>query len=394
MAMSKPRVQYSPIAGNTGATRRSALRCLAGAVAGTLGWQAGVFAQGKTLRIGATFANSGPEKVNGAGMFEGSTAYFNAVNRAGGIHGAKVELVMADDKFNPDVAKQNAQAFQADASMLAIIHPLGTRQVAAVMEAAPDMAVVGPNTGTVALRKKQAPNTFWVRANYDQEVDKLISTAAMLGTTKIGLVHPKDPLGAGLLAAFNVACDKYKIKPAVIATTPSTISPEVDPAAAEIAKAAPQLVIMGLGAGTAPLFLRALRKAGSASTVYGLSIAMSAQNIRDLGDLSRGVGFSIVVPSPFATKYEIVRRYQADMAASGSKDYSLPSLEGYIDARVLAEGLRRAGAAPTRASIIAALEQIESLDIGGLRIGYGKGMREGSRFVDVAVIGAAGRFIS
>lgn len=374
--------------------RRRALGQLAAVSAGLCGLSGIATAQGRALRIGATFADSGPERVNGAGMFEGSTAYFNAVNRAGGIHGMKVELVAADDKFNPDIAKQNALAFRADPNILAILHPLGTRQTGAVMDAAPDMAVVGPNTGTVALRRKQAPNTFWVRANYDQEVEKLVSTAVTLGTTTFGLVHPKDPLGAGLLAAFNAACEKYKIKPAIIATTPSTISPEVDPAAREIAAAAPQIVIMGLGAGTAPLFVRALRKAGGTSTIYGLSIAMSAQNIRELGDLARGLGFSIVVPSPFAAKYEIVRRYQADMEASGSKEFSLPSLEGYVDARVLAEGLRRAGPAPTRATLIAALEQIEALDLGGLRIGYGKGRRDGSSFVDVAVIGNNGRFLT
>jgi branched-chain amino acid transport system substrate-binding protein len=374
--------------------RRSALRCIAGGAVAAAGFHGAVFAQGKTLRIAATFANSGPEKINGAGLFQGSSAYFDAVNRAGGINGAKVELVMLDDQFNPEVAKQNALTFAADPSVLAMLHPLGTRQVAAVMDHVKDMAIVGPNTGTVALRKKPSPNTFWVRANYDQEVDKLVSTAITLGTTQIALVHPKDPLGAGLLAAFNLACDKYKIKPAGIATTPSTISPEVEPAAGEIARIAPQVVIMGLGAGTAPLFVKALRQAGGTSTIYGLSIAMSAANIRDLGNLSRGLGFSIVVPSPFATKYDIVRRYQADMDAAGSKDYSLPSLEGYIDARVLAEGLKRAGAAPTRASIVAALEQVDALDLGGVRIGYGKNNREGNRYVDVAVIGVNGRFMS
>lgn len=371
--------------------RRDILR-LAGAGAACLA--APVLAQARVIRIGATFANSGPEKVNGAGLFQGSSAYFNALNRAGGIHGMKVELISADDQFNPDFAKQNALAFQADPTVLALIHPLGTRQTAAAMDAVKDMAIVGPNTGTVALRKKPSPNTFWVRANYDQEVERLIRTATTLGISQIGLVHPKDQLGAGLLAAFNAACEKFKVKPAVIATTPSTVSPEVGPAAQEIAKVAPQVVIMGLGAGTAPLFVRALRQAGASSTIYGLSIAMSAQNIRDLGDLARGLGFSIIVPSPFATKYEIVRRYQADMEASGSSDFSLPSLEGYIDARVLAEGLRRAGPAPTRASLVAALEQIEILDLGGLRVGYGKGTREGSQFVDVAVIGSGGRFMS
>jgi branched-chain amino acid transport system substrate-binding protein len=63
-----------------------------------------------------------------------------------------------------------------------------------------------------------------------------------------------------------------------------------------------------------------------------------------MGDLAKGLGFVIVVPSPYSTKFEIVRRYQADMLASGVKEFSLPSLEGYIDAAVLAEGMRRAAA--------------------------------------------------
>ena len=375
-----------------GSTRRSALVHLAGTAA-VAGWGAPALALTRTLRIGSTLDNSAVEKANGSGLHLGATAYFAAVNKAGGLGGARVELVMADDQFKPDIAKVNALAFDADRSVLAMLHPLGTRQTAAVMDAVQGMAVVGPNTGTVGLRKKNAANVFWVRANYDQEVEKLISTAAALGITSIGLVHPNDPLGQSLLAAFKAAMAKYKLQPAVIATTPGTTSLEVEPAAREIAKTPPQVVVMGL-AGTAPAFVKALRAAGGTSTIYGISIGASASNIRALGDASRGLGFSLVVPSPFASKHEIVRRYQADMQANGSTDYSLPSLEGYINARVLAEGLRRAGAVPTRESLLAALEGIDTLDLGGVRIGYGKGRREGSSFVDVAVVGQGGRMIS
>ena len=375
-----------------GAGRRLALQRVAIAAAG-LACGVPVFALGRTLRIGSTLDNSGVEKPNGSGLHLGAMAYFNALNKAGGINGANVELILADDQFKPDVAKANALTFQADRSILGLLHPLGTRQTAAVMDAVPDMAVIGPNTGTVGLRKKGAANVFWVRANYDQEIEKLVSTAVALGITSIGLVHPTDPLGQSLLAAFNAATTKFKLQPAVIATTPGTTSPEVEPAAKAIAKVSPQVVVMGL-AGTAPAFVKALRAAGGSSTIYGISIGASANNIRALGDVSRGIGFSIVVPSPFASKYEVVRRYQADMKASGNADLSLPSLEGYINARVMAEGLRRAGATPTRESLLAALESIDALDLGGVRIGFGKGRREGNNFVDVAVIGQGGRMIS
>lgn len=371
-------------------TRRQVLAHIAGAGAAA-GLGLPVFAQARAIRVGATFDNSSVEKANGVGLFQGSSAYFNALNRAGGVNGTKVELIMADDQFKPDIAKANALAFAADSSVLAMVHPLGTRQTAEVSDAVPGMAVVGPNTGTVSLRKKAAPNTFWVRANYDQELDRLIATAAVLGQSRIGIVYSEDPLGQSLLAGFKAALTKVKLEPAVIASTPGTTSMEVDPAAAKIAAAAPQIVIIGL-AGTAPAFVRALRKAGGKSSAYGLSITASA--LGAMGDLAHGLGFAIVVPSPFATKYEIVRRYQADMLANGTSDFSLPSLEGYIDAAVLAEGLRRAGPAPTRAAVLAGLERIEGYDLGGVKISFGRTNREGNQFVDVAVISANGRLIS
>ncbi|SFP75233.1 ABC transporter substrate-binding protein [Variovorax sp. 770b2] len=370
-------------------SRRRVLTGLAATAAAGLGMPA--FAQGKPIRIGTTFDNSSVEKANGQGLFQGSSAFFNALNKSGGLNGTKVELVMADDTFKPEVAKANALAFEKDSSVLALLHPLGTRQTSEVMDAVPGMAVVGPITGTVALRKKTAPNTFWVRVNYDQEVEKLVTTAAVLGQSRIGLVHSNDPLGQSVLAAFKTALAKAKLEPAVIATTPNTTSMEVGPAADAIAKAKPQVVIIGL-AGTAPVFMKALRDAGGNSSAYGLSITASA--LAAMGDLARGLGFVIVVPSPYSTKFEIVRRYQADMLANGTKDFSLTSLEGYINAAVLAEGLRRAGGSPTRASVMAGLASIENFDLGGMKLHYGRNNREGGQFVDVAVIGSRGQMLS
>jgi ABC-type branched-subunit amino acid transport system substrate-binding protein len=373
--------------------RRDVLVTL-GASAATLALPAApAFAQARHIRLATTFDNSGVEKANGSDCFKGASAYFNALNKAGGVNGSKVELIMADDQFKPDVAKANALRFEADKSILGLLTPLGTRQTAAIMESVKSMAIIGPFTGTAGLRKSSPPNLFWVRASYDQEIDKLIQTAVALGITRIGIVYPDDPLGKSVFAAFERSMAQAKLSATVVATTPGTTSPLVEPAAQLIAKADPQVVVMVL-AGVAPLFVRALRKAGGTSVLYGLSIGASPANIEALGDLGRGLGFAIIVPSPFAPKYEIVRRYQADMMGSGWNDYSLSSLEGYINARITAEALRKAGAGVTRESLIAALERIEGLDLGGIRISYGPGNRIGSHFVDVAVIGAGGHIRS
>lgn len=149
-----------------------------------------VLAQSRVLKIGAWFDNSSVEKANGSGNFRGAPAYFNAVNKVGGINGAKIELVSADDAFKPEKAKANALAFQADKSVLALLGPLGTRQTAIIMETVQDRAMVGPNNGTARLRKTSPPNLFWVKASYDPEVDKLIRAAVMRGMKRIGIVHP------------------------------------------------------------------------------------------------------------------------------------------------------------------------------------------------------------
>ena len=151
-----------------------------------------------------------------------AAAYFNALNKADGIGGAKVERVSADDQFKPELAKANALSFQADKSILALLSPLGTRQTTAIMETVQDLAIVGPNTGTAGRRKASPPNVFWVRASYDAEVDKLIRMAVTLGISQIGSVHPRDALGTSVLAAFEKSMANVKLKPVVIATTPGT----------------------------------------------------------------------------------------------------------------------------------------------------------------------------
>jgi ABC-type branched-subunit amino acid transport system substrate-binding protein len=350
-------------------------------------------AQVKTLRIGLTADYSAVEKDTGMGGLLGARACFSALNARGGINGVKVELVPADDQFKPDIAKLNALSHQADKSILGILQPQGTRQTASIMEAVTDMAIVGPFTGTAALRKISPSNLFWTRASYDDEIEKLIETAVTLGIERIGIVHPNDPLGKSVVAAFERSMAKRQLKPIVIATIPNSISQDVEPAAKAVVAAQSQLVILAMG-GVAALFVKVLRDLGSTSTLYGLSIMASAATIKALGSLGVGIGFATIVPSPFAARHEIVRKYQADMRTLGVTEFSLPTLEGYVNARIVSEALRRAGSHVTRTSLIASLANIELLELGGLRINYGQVNRIGSNFVDVAVISANGRILS
>lgn len=63
---------------------------------------------------------------------------------------------------------------------------------------------------------------------------------------------------------------------------------------------------------------------------------------------------------------------------------------GYMDARVLIEGLRAAGPSVTRASLVAAMQGLGNLDLGGYVYQFSAQNHHGSNFVDIAVVGSGG----
>lgn len=350
-------------------------------------------AQPATWRIGATIAETGVERFNGLSLLQGASAYFGAINRAGGIHGRQIELVNVDDGFNASKAQANALAFAADPSVLALIHPQGTRQTGEIMKAVRDLPIVGPNTGATALHKSGAKNVFWVRTNYDQEVERLVKLADNLGMTRFGLVYPDDPFGQSVLQSFEAALARRNIDAVGLASTPGTASLEVQAAAKKLAGLPLQVLIMSL-AGTAPAFYQAYRAAGGVSMCYGLSVSGTAANLARLSKGNDRPFFSVIVPSPNARKFALVRQYRRDMKVAGFNSESLMSLEGYVDACVLAEGLRRAGPKADRESLIAGLESLSNFDVGGLHLNFGKNTREGNTYTDTVTIDGNGRLIS
>ena len=90
----------------------------------------------------------------------------------------------------------------------------------------------------------------------------------------------------------------------------------------------------------------------------------------------------------------MVRDYQAAMRAKGATEFSQVSLEAYVNTRVLAEGLERAGSDPSRAKLRTALAGIRNWDMGGFVVDYsGQAPYVGSRFVDLGVLNGSGRFL-
>ena len=138
--------------------------------------------------------------------------------------------------------------------------------------------------------------------------------------------------------------------------------------------------------------VRALRAAGSAAQVVTLSNNASAGFIKALGDHSRGVIVSQVFPHERSFAFPMVKE-ALDLAKARGTELSPAMLEGYAAAKVLVEGVKRAGRNPTREKLQAALETMKRFDLGGLEVSFSSDDHTGLDFADLSIVDLEGRFV-
>jgi ABC-type branched-subunit amino acid transport system substrate-binding protein len=112
-----------------------------------------------------------------------------------------------------------------------------------------------------------------------------------------------------------------------------------------------------------------------------------------LKDEGYGVAISQVVPFPWGPEVRVVREYQEILAKNGHTDYNFSSLEGFIVGKVMVEALRRTGRDLTRERLVAAMEGMNNVDLGDFVVSFSPTSHSGSKYVDLTMIGRAGKFV-
>jgi ABC-type branched-subunit amino acid transport system substrate-binding protein len=240
---------------------------------------------------------------------------------------------------------------------------------------------------------KYDPYVFTVRASYDDELDTMVKQLVMTGHKRIGFAYLSDaravnvPLVEKLLA-------QHGLKPAVLIGLDRT-SPDVREQAKALVEANPE-VLLAL-ANNVPLtaLTREARKLGNATPFWIVSFVDSSLMVKELGGLAQGQVFAQVVPLPTKRNVRLVKEYQRDYRTQfPSSALSFTSLEGYIAARILAEGLRRSGPQqPNRERLARVLNGLK-VDLGDFWIDYSGESHNGSRFVDLTIVNRDGQFLN
>ena len=151
--------------------------------------------------------------------------------------------------------------------------------------------------------------------------------------------------------------------------------------------------VMVIGSGTHVVdALKAIRAAGSRAQLVTLSNNASGGFVKSMGEFARGTIITQVFPNERSINSPLVKEAMGLAKVRGLAEVSPAMLEGFAAAKVLVEGLRRAGPNPTGARVRVALEAIRGYDIGGLDVTYSSTDHTGLDFVDLSIINKEGKF--
>jgi branched-chain amino acid transport system substrate-binding protein len=343
------------------------------------------------ILIGQSAPLTGSNAEIGKDIRDGANAYFRKVNEAGGVHGKRIELVSLDDRNDRKTAGANAVRLVNDSQVVALF---GFASATLSMDAMPvvrDKRVpfIAPFTGADAIHK-QGPYVFVLRASYEDELNKILEHWTNFGVERVTVIHYDDEIGNQNYATVERSM-KAAGKQAV--SVKLKRNAKVEPAQVQaVLKSDPQVIIATTLYGATSEVLKGLRQSERSFNVTALSFVGPSQLAKAAGKDAAGVSVTGVVPPPGKTSLPVVQECGEVVRRAGIAELTYTNLEACIAAKVLVEGLRRAGREVTRESLYRALSNLGTYDAGGFTVRFGPDERHGTHYVELAVIGRDGRF--
>jgi branched-chain amino acid transport system substrate-binding protein len=345
------------------------------------------------IRLGASAVLSGPLGPQTTEYGAGSRLYFDAVNAAGGVHGRKISYTTLDDGFDVKRAVENTRKLIEEQGVFMIYNNTGTAQTAAILPLLEESRTIafGPVTGASMFRDKVNPYLFHVRAGYAAEARRIVSQLRNLGMTRVAVFYQDDGFGKALLGELKAASAGENL-PFVAEIKVDPKAPDFPAAAAATEKAQPQAVILGTAGTTFTSYVKAVQQTQSKPSFYGFSVASLDVINRELKEHARGIVLAQIMPplrntaTPVVTEYLKLLRERSPEAVPSASQF-----EGFVHAKLLVEGLRRAGKHLTTESFIKAMESAGEISFGRFSAKYTPASHNGSSYVELAIIDNLGQ---
>ena len=343
--------------------------------------------------IGMSAAFKGPTGGLGTELYRGSMAYIDYINSMGGIYGKKIRIQAYDDGYNPIPAIENTIKLIEHDKVFLLFDYVGTPTVTRVLPILKSYSdrhvyLFFPFTGAQPHRQMPYDEfVFNLRASYHQETEGLVDHLVSIGRKKIAVFYQADAYGRSGWNGVRMTLAKYGLKIVGEATYKrGTKYTENLKAQVDILRQSDADAVISIGAYAAcAAFIRDARDAGWNIPIANVSFVGSEFLIdlllrtgKEKGrDYTTHLINSQVVPSYEDTSLQAVRQYRECMdkfsptappgiTEEGYKPlrYSFVGFEGFLNAKLLVEILKRMGRNPEKSRIKELVERMKNLDIG------------------------------
>jgi branched-chain amino acid transport system substrate-binding protein len=320
----------------------------------------------KEIVIGSCAALEGPSSFLGRETLAGAEAYFDLVNDEGGVNGRKLRLVSFDDSYDPAKTQACWDKLMAQ-KVFALGFFVGTPTAVKYVPLAEGnkIPLIGLFTGAQTL---YTPLRHWVinvRASYADETQEQIDGLwKTLRYRKIGVIYPDDAFGAAVLLGVETALQKEGAAPLATASY-TRQSNLVDTAIEKVKAANPDAVIVVGPSNTVAPIVKQAHVLGWKPLFVTVSFVGTDDLIQAAGADAEGMVITQVVPPYYLTDLKTVALYRRTLQKyMPAVRPNFVSLEGFVDAMVMVEGLKKAGKDLTREGLIGAIESLHDEDMG------------------------------
>ncbi len=348
--------------------------------------------EGRPIRLGLSAGFTGPTRAMAVELYRGAMAAIDQQNRAGGVAGHRLELLAADDGYEPVPAIENTVRFLVRDQVLALFSALGTPTVSRVLPVLRAYADQGarlffPVTGLEASRvPPYAPYVYNLRASYRQEIEALVASFVARGFTRIAICHQADAFGRSGWDGTGRALARRGLALCGEATFArlAGVVEDMTPQVRRLAASRPDAVILIGPAPACAAVIRDMRRSGLTVPVGLVSFAggeillqtLAAEGERLGCRLDDDLVLSQVTPcwrDPHLPAGRDYRQALAELAdrhpppggwENGLAEGSAVGFEGFLNARLLIEVLKSMPDPTDRFGLDAGVAALGKADIG------------------------------
>ncbi len=318
-----------------------------------------------SILIGSCSALDGPAHFLGRQTVLGASAYLHMINDEGGVYGRKIQLEAFDDSYDPERAPACFKRMSKE-GVFALGFFVGTPTAKVYVPLAHEdkIPVVGLFTGAQLLYEPLKHEVINVRASYYDETREQVDKLWEANVHKIAVIYQDDPFGKSVLDGVKLALQKHNATPAALGTfMRNTV--DIDASIKQVMAARPEAVIIAGPYAPAAAIVKQSHMDGWRPQFLTVSFVGTEEFIKEAGSDADGTIITQVMPPYDRLEYPTVALYRQSLAKySPGEAPSFVSLEGFVDAMVLVEGLKRAGKDLTRDKFIAAIESIHQMNAG------------------------------